>query len=283
MANNDKKVTRGKVTEATGAIPSRSKRTNAKNKNNNKLGPKEKVENSKTKEIVNANAITDKKNSATNIDKTKVVKPMPNGGTRAKKFDPNRKANGKKKPGKVRTFFRTFLITLMVAYVVVMGIIGYWAFTNFFQFMFAEKAPVMGVGTENSRIIDTPIIEAGTIESGRNAIENSDKPIEKITVRQVGPSIHFYIVVAADVDRDTARGIGRDALIIFSDTLENPEMFGTYEAQLIVTKAELPELTPEQQLRPVTESGEEQAFPQFGVSNKNTNGVERNISWSHNG
>lgn|GEM_PF-2571802 len=194
----------------------------------------------------------------------------------------NKKKKGQPK-GKVRVFLRSFTIVLMIAYAVVMGIIGWWGFSNFFMFYFTEKSPVMGVNTETSRVKNTPTIADADIKKTIDAINSSDAKPESISIRQVGPSIHFYIVVPQDTGIERAREMGRTAVIIFADTLEQPELFATYEAQIIVTKAELAKLDEETILRPADQDGNEQAFPQYGVSNSHTDGANKGISWAQNG
>ena len=194
-----------------------------------------------------------------------------------------KKAQKNKKPKKIRTFTRSTMITLMVAYAVVMGIIGLWAYNNFFGFYFAEKSPVMGVKTEDSRVVNTPELSKSDMETGLKAILENGQPYVDVKVRQVGPTIHFYIVVPQEVDLETARFMGASAVISFADIIHQPEIFATYEGQIVVTKPEIPELAPEVLLRPANEQGVEQQFPQYGVTNNYTGGQKKVISWSRNG
>lgn len=190
--------------------------------------------------------------------------------------------NGKKLSGKTKVTIRTAMITLMIAFAVVVVIIGGIVFNEFFIFYFTEKSPVMGVNTPNSRVAQTPVIENAKIQQGKDAILASGLPLTNVEIRQVGPSIHFVLTVNNDADVAKGREVGQNSIIIFADTIGTPELFGTYDAQIIVTKTDLPTLDEATLLRPAAEDGAEQPFPQFGVSNKGTNGAAKGISWSRN-
>lgn len=222
------------------------------------------------------NGMTNKQNTAGN----KNVKP-----TNPKSKMP--KGKKVKTKGKVRVVLRSFMIVLMIAYAVAVGIIGWWGFDNFFAFYFAEKSPVMGVGTESSRVDGIDTISDADIKKGEDLILNNIEQVDKVTVRQVGPTIHFYVEVPTDTDIGVARTVGQNVITTFADGLEQPEMFATYEAQIIVTKSDLTDLTDEEHadtlLREADQDGAEQHFPQYGVSNKYTDGANKGISWSRNG
>jgi hypothetical protein len=195
----------------------------------------------------------------------------------------NKDSKSKMKVSKGKTSKKNVMVTLMIAYAIVMGVLGIWAFNNFFLFYFTEASPVMGVNTESSRVAKTPEIPKKDMETAAAAAGQIGEGLETVTVHQVGPTIHFFVTVGAGVDIETGRALGNKAIVAFADALAQPEMFGTYEAQIIVTKKDLPQLDDSVILRAVGDEGAEQPFPQYGVSNKHTDGINKGISWSHNG
>lgn len=199
------------------------------------------------------------------------------------------KKNNKGKMSKAATGGRSFMVTLMAVYFIVVGIIGVWGVSQFFWFYIQEKSPVMAAGTENSRVETRPDIDKTKMKAAHDAIMAVDFPVKSVTITQVGPSIHFLYVVNDDVDVNDARWIGQENLKTFAAAIEQPDAFNKYEAQIIVTKENMETLPPEVMLRPAGDEGAEQAFPQFGVTNKNTNHSDNpeeiviNVSWSRNG
>ncbi|MGL5042788.1 MAG: hypothetical protein ACRC6X_06815 [Culicoidibacterales bacterium] len=205
-------------------------------------------------------------------------KPESRKKTKAASYKTDAKT-GRKRPGAFKTGTRAIMLTLMVAYTVAALVIGYVLFINFFSFYLTEKSPVMGVNTESSRIKDIEIFDNGTIQKGIDAIMGAEIYVETVTVRQVGPSLHFYVVVPEGDDVNAGRDKGNRVLEKFSEAIERPRLYNTHEAQVIVTKAKLPELEKEVLLRPAKEDGAEQAFPQFAVRNNRSEGTR----WSRNG
>jgi len=182
-----------------------------------------------------------------------------------------------------KTSKKNVMVTLMIGYAIVVGVLGLWAFNNFFLFYFTEGAPVMGRHTSTSRVANTPELSHNDKDAGSKAAGAIGGGLKKVVIHQVGPTIHFFVIVNDDVDLQAGRALGHKAVVAFADALAKPDMFGTYEAQIIVTKENLPTLDEKVILRPAGDKGEEQAFPQYGVSNKHTNGANKGISWSHNG
>ena len=189
------------------------------------------------------------------------------------------KKTGKKQSGVVKTGFRTLMITLMVAYAGAVLVIGGWFFVNFFQFYLTEKSPVMGLDTENSRVKDVEIFDAATIEKGKAAILAGGLYIEDVEIRQVGPSVHFLIYIPEVDDIGAGREKANQAISTFAAAIERPDMYATHEAQIIVTKKNLPAVDEATLLRPATDEGTEQQFPQFGVMNHKSDGIK----WGNNG
>ena len=164
------------------------------------------------------------------------------------------------------------MITLMVAYAGAALVIGGWFFVNFFQFYLTEKSPVMGLDTENSRVKDVEIFDAATIEKGKAAILAGGFYIEDVEIRQVGPSVHFLIFIPEVDDIGAGREKANQAISTFATAIERPDMYATHEAQIIVTKKNLPAVDKTTLLRPATDEGAEQQFPQFGVMNHKSDG-----------
>jgi len=195
----------------------------------------------------------------------------------------NKKNKSKMKVSQGKTSKKNMMVTVMLAYAIVMGVLGLWAFNNFFLFYFTEGSPVMGVHTKTSRVANTPDIPDKDMQAATNAVSQIGDGLEKVTIHKVGPTIHFFLVVKQDLDLQQGRALGHKAIVAFADALAQPEMFGTYEAQIIVTKKDLPKLDEKVIMRQAGDEGAEQPFPQYGVSNRHTDGVNKGISWSHNG
>jgi len=195
----------------------------------------------------------------------------------------NKKRESKMAVSQGKTSRKNIMVTLMIGYAIVMVVLGLWAFNSFFYFYFTEASPVMGVNTPTSRVANTPKIEDKDMKDASAAAARIGEGIDTVTIHQVGPTIHFFVTVNSGVDLETGRALGHKAVVAFADALAKPEIFATYEAQIIVTKANLPTLDEKVILRPAGDEGEEQSFPQYGVSNKHTDGANKGISWAHNG
>lgn len=245
----------------------------------NKVNQEKRDDQGKTKEI----------NKKVVIDNKSGDRRSKNAETKEIVFEKNNKkrrgtgvtAIEKKKAGGFRLTLRAIFLLLMGIYAVAALVIGGWAYINFFQSN--EKSPVLGVNTPNSRIKDLPEVKDEELKAAVDAVKNSGIALEQINIRKVGPSIRFYLVIPEPDDMSTARQKAADVLNKFTEAVGKPELFGSYEAQIIITKASVKQPAPEILLRPAEQDGVEQQFPQFGVSNKGTNGAARGISWGRNG
>ncbi|GBU10640.1 hypothetical protein AwErysi_02560 [Erysipelotrichaceae bacterium] len=217
---------------------------------------------------------------------TKIINESVETGKQLTKRSANRKKTGlvdaktgKRRSGYFKTPIRAIMLTLMVAYAVTGLIIGIWVFREFFQFYITEKSPVLGLDTTNSRVVDKPIFTLAEIKNAEKAVLESDIGVDDLVIHQVGPSLHVFITLPDNDDMGAARDKGSRVIDKLREAFANPDLFRVYEAQIIVTKKDLPKLEEAVLLRPATEEHEEQQFPQFGVLNKNRD----TIQWGRNG